>query len=114
MTTKLFDEKNSLLSVLELVVVSKGFQGAAVHRNLCFEDFLAGGQVQILLPIIWGNSFFTCIGWLRVLVHVYGVAGCLLEGSVQACLEVEGHIQEVGYFDVDLGGNTQVVLRKKI
>ena len=44
-------------------------------------------------------------------MHVDGVAGCLLEGSVQACLQVEGHIQEVGYFDVDLGGNAQVVLR---
>ena len=46
-------------------------------------------------------------------MHVNWVAGCLLEGSVQACLQVEGPIQEVGYFDVDLGGNAQVVLRKK-
>ena len=45
-------------------------------------------------------------------MHVNGVAGCLLVGSVQACLQVEGHIQEVGYYDVDLlGGNAQVVLR---
>ena len=47
-------------------------------------------------------------------MHVDGVAGCLIEGSVQACLQVEGHIKEVGYFGVDLGGNTQVVLRKKV
>ena len=38
--------------------------------------------------------------------------GLLVEGSVQACLQVEGHIHEDGYFDVDLGSNTQVVLRK--
>ena len=30
-----------------------------------------------------------------------------LESSVRACLQVEDHIQEVGYFDVDLGGYTQ-------
>ena len=46
-------------------------------------------------------------GVVGVLVHVDGVAGCLLEGFVQACLQVEGHIQEVGYFDVYLGDNTQ-------
>ena len=50
-------------------------------------------------------------GVVGVLVHIDWVAGCLLEGSVQACLQVGDHIQEVGYFDVDLGGNIQVVLR---
>ena len=39
------------------------------------------------------------------------VAGCLLEGSVQACLQVEDHTQEDGYFDVNLGGYTRVVHR---
>ena len=46
-------------------------------------------------------------------MHLDGVAGCLLEGSVQACLQVEGHIQEVGCFVVELDGNAQDVLRKK-
>ena len=36
---------DGLLSVLELVVVPRGFQGSAVHLDLCFKDVLVGGQV---------------------------------------------------------------------
>ena len=104
---------DSLLSVLKLVVVPRGFQGDAVHCDLCFKDFLVGGQVGDSPAYHLEQFLLHMHGVVGVLVHIYGVAGCLLEGSVQACLQVEGHIQEVGYFDVDLGGNTQVVLRKK-
>ena len=102
---------DGLLSVLELVIVPRGFQGAAVHHDLCFEDFLVGGQVRDSPANHSGQYLLHMHGVVGVLVHVDVDAGCLLKGSVQACLQVEGHIQEVGYFDVDLGG--QVVLRKK-
>ena len=57
----------------KLVVVPRGFQGAAVHPALMtsvLED-----RSEILLPIIWAHSFFTCMGWLESLC-TYGVAGC--------------------------------------
>ena len=98
---------DGLLSVLELVAVPRGFQGAAVHRDLCFEYVLVGGQARYSPVNLLGQFLLHFHGVVGVLVHVDGAAGCLLKGSLQACLQVE-----VGYFDVDLGGITQAVLRK--
>ena len=52
-----------LLSVLELVVVPRGFQGVAIHCDLCFEDFLVGGQVR--------DSPASHLG--QFLLHIHGV-----------------------------------------
>ena len=46
--------------------------------------------VPVISSYAWGG--WSPGGWSPC---VDGVAGCLLEGSVQACLQVEGHIQEV-------------------
>ena len=73
---------DDLLSELELFVVPRGFQGAAVHRNLCFEDFLVGGQVLDSPANHLGQFLLHMHGVVGVLLHVHGVTGCLLEGSV--------------------------------
>ena len=84
-----------------------------VHRDLCFEDVLVGGLLRDAPANHLGQFLFTCMGWMESLCTQMGLLVAFLKGlcRAQACLQVEDHIQEVGYFDNDLGVFTQVLLR---
>ena len=85
---------DSLLSVLKLVVIYReAFRALIYSETSASKTSLLEDRSKFLLPIIGAIPFSHRVD--EVLVHVDEFASCLVEGSVQSCLQVEGHIQEV-------------------